>query len=131
MDDNNRSEESQQTIIRLLSLGLRLGLIAILLKPAMSKALTYERSVSLFDALGIPLPGLMVVIAGSIQVLAIVLFLIGRLEPLAAGALVPVMIVAMLFAGLDWKNATVLIGSLVIIILEIKISRTQNNFTHI
>lgn len=98
--------------------GLRLVLAALVAKPALSKFLTYGNSVAFFDAIGMPAPTLMVIVAGIIEVGAVVLLLIGDGERLAALSLIPVMLVAILYVGPDWKNLGVLIGSLVILLLE-------------
>lgn len=98
--------------------GFRLVVAALVAKPALSKFLTYGNSVAFFDAIGIPAPTLMVAVAGIIEVGAVVLLLIGVGERLAALSLIPVMLVAMLHVGPDWKNLSVLIGALVIFMLE-------------
>jgi uncharacterized membrane protein YphA (DoxX/SURF4 family) len=88
---------------------------ALVAKPALSKFLTYGNSVAFFDAIGMPAPTLMVVVVGVIEVGAVVLLLIGVGERLAALSLIPVMLVAMLYVGPDWKNLSVLLGSLAIL----------------
>lgn len=97
--------------------GLRLVVAALVAKPALSKFLTYGNSVTFFDAIGMPAPALMVVVAGIIEVGAVVLLFIGVGERLAALSLVPVMLVAMLYVGPDWKNLSVLVGALAIFAL--------------
>lgn len=84
-----------------MHIGLQFGLVALVAKPALSKVLTYGRSVSFFDALGIPAPAMMVILAGGIQVVTITLFFVGVGERLAAISLLPVMGVAILYARLD------------------------------
>lgn len=124
-----------ETIARLLSpfdrsvpdwarLMLRLVVAAVVLKPAVSKFLTYERSVAFFSRIGIPLPTVLVVVVGIIQITAVVLLVLGVGERLAALSLVPVMFVAIVSVGPDWKNLTVLGGSLAILVLW---SRTESN----
>lgn len=98
--------------------GVRLVLAALVAKPAVSKFLTYGNSVAFFDAIGMPFPELMVVLAGIIEVVAVVLLLVGRRVRLAALSLVPVMLVAILHVGPDWKNLSVLFGAVVLIVLS-------------
>lgn len=97
---------------------LRLLLVVLVAKPAASKFVTYGSSVAFFDAFGIPAPAAMVVVAGLIEVTAALLLLVGIGERIAALSLIPVMIVAMLYVGPDWKNLTVLVGSLAILVGE-------------
>lgn len=97
--------------------GLRLVVAALVAKPALSKFLTYGNSVAFFDAIGMPAPTLMVVVAGVIEVGAVILLLVGVGDRFAALSLIPVMLVAMLYVGPDWKNLSVLAGSLAIMIL--------------
>ncbi|WP_231187529.1 DoxX family protein [Haladaptatus sp. DYF46] len=97
--------------------GLRLVLIALIAKPALSKFVTYSDSVAFFDAYGIPFPAVMVIVAGIIELAAVVMLLFGIGGRLAALALIPVMIVAILYVALDWKNIVVLVGSSVILVL--------------
>lgn len=97
---------------------LRLVLIILVAKPALSKVVTYGSSVAFFDAIGMPAPAAMVIIAGIIEVGAVILLLIGVGERLAAIALIPVMLVAILYVGPDWKNLSVLVGALALLFLE-------------
>lgn len=98
--------------------GLRLVVAALVAKPALSKFLTYGNSVAFFDAIGMPAPALMVVVAGVIELGAVGLLLVGVGKRLAALSLIPVMLVAMLHVGPDWKNLSVLVGALAIVALE-------------
>lgn len=97
--------------------GLRLVVAALVAKPALSKFFTYGNSVAFFETIGMPAPALMVVVVGVIEVGAVVLLFIGVGERLAALSLVPVMLVAMLYVGPDWKNLSVLVGALAIFAL--------------
>lgn len=97
--------------------GLRLMVAALVAKPALSKFLTYGNSVAFFDAIGMPAPTLMVVVAGVVEVGAVVLLLLGVGERLAAMSLVPVMLIAILYVGPDWKNLSVLVGALAITVI--------------
>lgn len=114
----DRIQSLQQSVPEWIHIGLRLVLIALVAKPALSKVVTYGSSVAFFDVIGVPTPAVMVIIAGFIEVGAIVLLLVGVGERLAAASLIPVMLVAILYVGLDWKNLSVLVGALVIFVLE-------------
>ncbi|WP_256562691.1 DoxX family protein [Halomarina pelagica] len=98
-------------------LGLRLVVAALIAKPALGKFLTYGGSVAFFDAIGMPAPAAMVIVAGVVEVGAVALLLVGTGERLAALSLIPVMIVAILYVGPDWKNVGVLFGSLAVLVL--------------
>lgn len=100
--------------------GLRLLVAFLVAEPALSKVLTYGNSVSFFATLGIPYPAVAVLIAGGIEVVAVVSLVTGVGERFAAVALVPVMLVAIAYAGLDWKNLSVLVGALAILALRVR-----------
>ncbi|WP_435158919.1 DoxX family protein [Haladaptatus sp. DFWS20] len=97
--------------------GLRLILVALVAKPALSKFITYSNSVAFFDAYGIPMPAVMVIVAGLLEVTAVVMLLFGIGGQIAALLLISVMLVAILYIGPDWKNLIVLAGSIVILVL--------------
>ncbi|QIO23031.1 DoxX family protein [Haloarcula sp. JP-L23] len=113
----DRVRSIRQSIPDWVMVGLRLVIAALVAKPALSKFLTYGDSVAFFDAIGMPAPTFMVVVAGVIEVGAVVLLLVGVGERLAALSLISVMLVAMLYVGPDWKNLTVLVGALAITVL--------------
>lgn len=100
----------------LLLTGLRLVLVVLLAKPALSKVVTYGNSVAFFDAIGMPIPAVMVIVAGFIEVAAGVLLFFGIGGRVAAASLIPVMFVAMVYVGPDWKNLSVLVGSIAIVL---------------
>ncbi|ADB62871.1 DoxX family protein (plasmid) [Haloterrigena turkmenica DSM 5511] len=120
MEDTSvdRIQSLQQLIPEWIHSGLRLVLVALVAKPALSKFVTHENSVSFFDAVGIPSPQLMVIIAGIIEVGAVFLLLAGVGERLAAVSLILVMLVAILYVGPDWKNLSVLFGALTLLVLK-------------
>lgn len=97
---------------------LRLLLVVLVAKPAVSKFVTYGSSVAFFDAVGMPAPAATVVVAGLVEVMAVFLLIVGRGERIAALSLIPVMIVAILYVGPDWKNLAVLAGSLALFVGE-------------
>ena len=117
----NRARTVRLSIPDWVLTGLRLMLAALVAKPALSKFLTYGSSVAFFDAIGMPAPTLMVIVAGLIEVGAVVLLLVGVGERLAAVSLILVMLVAVQYVGPDWKNLSVLVGSLVLVVLETKL----------
>lgn len=93
---------------------LRLSLVGLLAKPALSKFLTYRSSVAFFDSFGIPFPEAMVLVAGVVEVGAGLLLLFDVRPRLAAVSLLPVMTVAIAYVGVDWKNSLFMLGSLVV-----------------
>lgn len=113
----DRIESIRQSVPEWVHIGLRLVLVALVAKPALSKVVTFGSSVSFFDAIGMPAPALMVIVAGFIEVGAVVLLLVGVGERLAAASLVPVMLVAILYVGPDWKNLSVLLGAMGLLVL--------------
>ncbi|WP_135305183.1 DoxX family protein [Haloarcula amylovorans] len=110
-------ESVRQSVPEWVQIGLRLVLIVLVAKPALSKVVTYVHSVTFFDAIGLPAPAAMVIVAGLIEIGAVALLLVGTGERLAAIALIPVMLVAILYVGPDWKNFSVLLGALGLLIL--------------
>ncbi|WP_396613914.1 DoxX family protein (plasmid) [Haloferax sp. S1W] len=108
----------RQSVPEWVHIGLRLVLVALVAKPALSKVVTYGSSVSFFDAIGMPAPAVMVIIAGFIEVGVVALLLVGIRERLAAVSLIPVMLVAILYVGPDWKNLSVLLGAVGLVVLE-------------
>ncbi|MDS0296687.1 DoxX family protein [Halogeometricum luteum] len=113
----DRIESVRQSVPEWVHTGLRLVLIALVAKPALSKVVTYGSSVSFFEAIGISAPAAMVIVSGLIEVGAVVLLFIGIGERLAAVSLIPVMLVAILYVGPDWKNLSVLFGAMGLLVL--------------
>lgn len=109
---------AKRSIVGWTRLALRLVVAALVAGPAASKFLTHARSVEFFAGLGIPFPTAMVLLAGVVEVAAVALLVLGVGDDLAALALVPVMVVAILYVGVDWKNLAVLGGSLVLLVLR-------------
>ncbi|RBI59727.1 DoxX family protein [halophilic archaeon] len=114
----DRIQSMQQSVPGWIHVGLRLFLVALVGKPALSKVVTYGNSVAFFDAIGMPASALLVIIAGLVEVGAVVLLLVGIGERLAAVSLIPVMLVAILYVGPDWKNLIVLIGAVSLLVLK-------------
>lgn len=120
------ARELGATLLGLAHVAVRLTVAILVAKPAFSKVLTYESSVSLFSSLGIPFPALMVLVAGVVEVVAVSLLLVGVGYRVAALALIPVMLVAIVYAGPDWKNLAVLLGALSILALTVRPSRPRS-----
>ncbi|WP_254532909.1 DoxX family protein [Natrinema gelatinilyticum] len=114
----DRIESVRQSVPEWIHIVLRFVLVVLVAKPASSKVVTYGSSVSFFDAIGIPAPAVMIIVAGVIEVGAVALLLIGVEERLAAVSLIPVMLVAILYVGPDWKNLSVLLGAMGLLVLE-------------
>jgi uncharacterized membrane protein YphA (DoxX/SURF4 family) len=114
----DRIESIWQSVPEWVHFGVRLVLVALVAKPALSKVLTYGGSVSFFDTIGMPAPAVMVIVAGLIEVGAVALLLVGIRERLAALSLIPVMLIAILYVGSDWKNLSVLLSAMVLLVLE-------------
>lgn len=96
---------------------LRLLVVGLLAGPAVSKFLTYDSSVAFFGAIGIPYPAVAVIVVGIIELAALAMLGFGFAGRAAALALLPVMVVAMLASGLDWKNTSVLFGAAALVIV--------------
>jgi uncharacterized membrane protein YphA (DoxX/SURF4 family) len=90
---------------------LRIGIAAVVVVPGASKFLTYGQSVAFFRALSIPEPAVLVIVVGIIEVGAAGLLFVDRWTPVAALALLPVVIVAALTAGPTWQNVGVFLGA--------------------
>lgn len=114
----DRTASVRQSVPERVHTGLRILLVALVAKPALSKVVTYGGSVSFFDAIGMPAPAVTVVLAGFVEVGAVALLLVGVGERLAAVSLIPVMLVAMLYVGPDWRNLGVLLGATGLLVLE-------------
>ena len=97
---------------------LRVGIAGLLVVPGASKFLTYGTSVRFFESLGLPAPGVLVPIVGSLELVAAGLMLFDRGPRLGALVAIPIMLVAVATAGPSWQNLGVLVGSFVLIGLD-------------
>jgi uncharacterized membrane protein YphA (DoxX/SURF4 family) len=79
--------------------------------PALEKFLNYGGQVEFFTRLGIPLPGIMVILSGVTEMVALVLIASGTLGRLAALALIGNMLVAIMTAGLNLLSGAVTLGA--------------------
>lgn len=106
--------ERQSTIDRhvptWLPMVFRVAVVGLVARPAVSKFLTRSTSVAFFTQLGIPNPELMVLVSGAVEVAAVALVLFGVAERLAAASLIPVMAVAIVYAGPSVANVGVLLA---------------------
>lgn len=91
-----------------------MGTAALLIGPGVSKFLTYDQSVGFFTTLGLPVPALLVVVVGGLEVGAAVLLFLDRTPWLGALLVIPVMAVAIATSGPSWQNVSVLLGGLVV-----------------
>lgn len=91
--------------------GFRYVIIGLVAPPTVGKFLTYTRSVAFFTSLGIPYPGLLVLLVGAIELAAVVSLLVDVGRRPVAVALLPVMLVAFWTTG-DWQALAVLLAGL-------------------
>lgn len=82
----------------------RIGSAGLLLGPGVGKFLTYRRSVAFFSAIGLPAPEALVVVVGTVELVAAGLLLSNRRPRFGASLAVPVMVVAAFTAGPTWQN---------------------------
>ncbi|WP_424017511.1 DoxX family membrane protein [Halorientalis pallida] len=94
-----------------LTRGVVAALVAV---PGAGKFLTYERSVAVFTALGLPEPGILVVAVGVVELAAAAALVANRWLLPAVTALVPIMLVAAGTAGPTPQNVAVLLGCAVV-----------------
>lgn len=100
-----------------LPVGLRVLAILLVVPPAVSKFLAYGTQVAQFEMWGVPAPAISVLVAGVIELLAVIAFVLGAAGRVAALGLASVMVVAMLTAGMNPLNALVLLSAIGIIVL--------------
>jgi uncharacterized membrane protein YphA (DoxX/SURF4 family) len=115
---SHETEDGDIDLRRNLRPFLRVGIAGLLLVPGASKFLTYGTSVRFFESLGLPAPGVLVPIVGSLELVAAGLMLFDRVPRLGALVAIPIMLVAVATAGPSWQNLGVLVGSLVLIGLD-------------
>lgn len=94
---------------------LRVGIAGLLLGPGVGKFLTYGQSVQFFETLGLPLPAVLVLVVGAVELGVAVALLLDRAPRAAAVTTVPVMIVAAVTAGPTWQNVGVLVAAVVLV----------------
>jgi len=116
MEDATDNESTgYRTTIRLV---LRLGIAGLVLGPGVSKFLTYEQSVQFFRTLAIPVPAIMVVLVGGVELAVAALLVLDRAPRGSAILVIPVMAVAAATAGPTWQNLGVLVAAVALIALE-------------
>lgn len=92
-----------------------IGLVAL---PGVGKFLSYSQSVDFFVSLGIPAPEITVLLVGVIELGAAALLLVNVGRWIAALALLPVMVVALVTAG-DWQALAVLLAVLGLLAVDL------------
>lgn len=100
----------EQHVPTWMPLLLRVAAVGLVARPASSKFLSYGGSVEFFTRLGIPTPETMVLVSGVVEVVAVALLLFGVGNRIAALSLIPVMGVAIAYAGLSVTNVAVLVA---------------------
>lgn len=100
-----------------LPVALRVVLVVLLAPPAFAKFLAYGEQVEGFAGYGIPAPGVMVIVVGVFEVLAVLAALVGAAGRLAAVPLPVIMVVAMVSAGVVANNVAVLVCAVGIVVL--------------
>lgn len=102
---------------RWVPLVLRATVVAMVLPAGLIKLVRYDARLAVFAELGVPVPELIVLIVGVVELLTAVAILLGVASRLAALVLVPVMVTAMWFAGVGPTNLVVLLASGGIVVL--------------
>ncbi|SIR84077.1 putative oxidoreductase [Haladaptatus litoreus] len=100
-----------------LPLVLRVLIALLVALPAAGKFLDYAGQVEFFTSLGIPAPELMVLVVGTVEAASAVMLLLGIAGRVAALALTSIMLVAIVTAGANPLNLTILLASLVVLAL--------------
>ncbi|MEY7848727.1 DoxX family protein [Natrarchaeobius sp. A-rgal3] len=94
------------------------GLVALLLAPAaVLKFVDYSGQAALFAEYGIPAPETTVLLIGAIQLPLAILIALGIAGRLGALLVIPIMVTAMLTAGVEATNVVVLLGCIGIVLL--------------
>jgi len=99
---------------------LRIGIAALLLGPGVGKFLAYGQPVQFFETLGLPVPAVLVLVVGTVEISIAALLFLDRVPRAAAVTVVPVVIVAAVTAGPTWQNPGVLIAAVVRIGIDTK-----------
>ena len=85
--------------------------------PMSQKFLDYSGQVAFFTSLGIPQPGVMVIISGLVELAALLMLAFGVAGRLAALMLLGNMTVAIISAGLNPLSGLVILGCLGVLLL--------------
>ncbi|WP_266080422.1 DoxX family protein [Haladaptatus caseinilyticus] len=100
-----------------LPLVLRILIAATLALPATGKFLDYGGQVEFFASLGIPAPGILVLLVGVAELASVIMLLFGIAGRVAALGLIGIMLVAIIIAGANPLNLTILLASVGILAL--------------
>ena len=95
----------------------RIVVVAAVAGPMSEKFLNYPGQVAFFTRLGIPQPGIMVIVSGLVELAAMIMLALGVAGRLAALMLLGNMGVAILTAGVNALSAIVIAGSALIALL--------------
>lgn len=103
--------------VRFLPVLLRVFAVTVTVYPAVRKFFQYSNRVSEFGGYGIPWPEVAVVLAGVVEVFAVVSLAFGIAGRLGAVTLAGTMAVAIVFAGPNPFSTVVLVASLGLCVL--------------
>ncbi|MDS0474573.1 DoxX family protein [Natrinema sp. 1APR25-10V2] len=95
----------------------RFAAVGITTFPALRKFMQYPERVAQFEVWEVPWPEIAVLVAGTVQLLAVVTIALGLGGRFGANVLAFVMVVAMSTAGPNLLNGTVFVSSVVILLL--------------
>lgn len=117
MTENTHETVRQRAIADWLPVVLR-GLVALVLTPAaVLKFVDYSAEAAAFAEYGIPAPDITVLVIGAIQLPAALMIAFGVAGRLGALVMVPIMLTAMVTAGVVPANVIVLSGCVGIVFL--------------
>lgn len=95
----------------------RAGAVVGVAGPMAQKFFDYPGQVAFFASLGIPQPGLMVIVSGLVELAAFLMLVLGAAGRLGALLLLGNMTVAVLTAGLNPLSGLVILGCLGVLLL--------------
>ncbi len=94
------------------------AIVTVILTPfAVLKFADYSGQAAAFADYGIPAPEITVILVGAVQLLAAVLIALGAAGRVGALVMVPILVTAILTAGIYATNVTVLLGCVGIVLL--------------
>ena len=100
-----------------LPVGLRALCVIGVTPPALAKFLEYSSQVAQFETWGVPVPAVSVLVAGTVELFAVLALALGAAGRLGALALSVVMVVAIFTAGPNPLNVSILLAALGILAL--------------
>jgi uncharacterized membrane protein YphA (DoxX/SURF4 family) len=105
-----------EALSRWLPIPLRILVVALVAQPTIMKFTSYGQSVEGFTGMGIPVPGLMVLVSGAVELLAVVAAILG-LGRLPFDALTGNMVVALIAGGIALNAIAALVAALGLAVL--------------